>query len=598
MPTSTAGPRHPAGRPDPVLPPGRRTAGGDRRRRHLVPRAPGRVHRGVPAGPVQHADRLRRGRGGHLGEQLAPGGRAAAAHRARRRAGHAALCAGARPATSSAYGALRDTGAWTRPTSAPATWWSWPAASGWPRCAAPSTSWSHRPDAEGGRSVRARRCPRARPAHLRRRLEAWERAGAVVQSPWTAATELDRPRRAWSPRCWTSGFDPATTTALVCGPEIMMRFTARALIDRGVDPDRIRVSLERNMQCGIGCAATASSARSCSAATGPSSPTPGVVAGCSASASDDHPHAATPPTHAGRVEVRLLRRLPAQPARLRGRAPRRWPATFEIAHFTEMSGPTVAGPYDLSLVEGSITTAGGRRAHPGGPGQSGRWSPSAPAPPPAASRACATSPPRGLRRDRLRAPRVHRHPRHLDPDLGPRRRWTSSCTAARSTGASCSRCSPPSWPADARPSPATACARSARRGARCACSSPAARPASGPVTRAGCGALCPRVGRGCFGCFGPAETANTASLAAQLRRQGLAPVDASRLFAHLQRRRPGLPRGVGAQGGPVPVRWRIRRAGGGTDEPWLTGSGARSASRAWPGSRARARCGSRCTTAR
>jgi NAD(P)H-flavin reductase len=32
----------------------------------------------------------------------------------------------------------------------------------------------------------------------------------------------------------------------------MMRFTARALIAEGVDPKRILVSLERNMQCGIG----------------------------------------------------------------------------------------------------------------------------------------------------------------------------------------------------------------------------------------------------------------------------------------------------------------------------------------------------------
>ena len=31
-----------------------------------------------------------------------------------------------------------------------------------------------------------------------------------------------------------------------------MRFTARSLADRGVDPGRIRVSLERNMQCGLG----------------------------------------------------------------------------------------------------------------------------------------------------------------------------------------------------------------------------------------------------------------------------------------------------------------------------------------------------------
>ena len=46
-------------------------------------------------------------------------------------------------------------------------------------------------------------------------------------------------------------FDPGTT-ALVCGPEIMMRFCARALMDKGLKPDNIRISLERNMQCGIG----------------------------------------------------------------------------------------------------------------------------------------------------------------------------------------------------------------------------------------------------------------------------------------------------------------------------------------------------------
>jgi len=49
-----------------------------------------------------------------------------------------------------------------------------------------------------------------------------------------------------------AGFDPARTTALVCGPEIMMRFTARALVDMGVDRARVLVSLERNMQCGLG----------------------------------------------------------------------------------------------------------------------------------------------------------------------------------------------------------------------------------------------------------------------------------------------------------------------------------------------------------
>ena len=55
-------------------------------------------------------------------------------------------------------------------------------------------------------------------------------------------------------------------------------------------------------------------------------------------------------------------------------------------------------------------------------------------------------------------------------------------------------------------------------------------PCLGPVTRAGCGALCPAVDRGCFGCFGPADTANTSSLASRLLADHLAPVDASRLF--------------------------------------------------------------------
>lgn len=46
--------------------------------------------------------------------------------------------------------------------------------------------------------------------------------------------------------------DPVRTTALICGPEAMMRFAAEALLDNGMAPRDIRVSLERNMQCGIG----------------------------------------------------------------------------------------------------------------------------------------------------------------------------------------------------------------------------------------------------------------------------------------------------------------------------------------------------------
>jgi anaerobic sulfite reductase subunit B len=47
-------------------------------------------------------------------------------------------------------------------------------------------------------------------------------------------------------------FDPAAAVALVVGPEIMMHFTAAALVERGIGADRIYVSMERNMQCGLG----------------------------------------------------------------------------------------------------------------------------------------------------------------------------------------------------------------------------------------------------------------------------------------------------------------------------------------------------------
>jgi len=47
-------------------------------------------------------------------------------------------------------------------------------------------------------------------------------------------------------------FDPFNAVALVCGPEVMMRFTVRELESRGVDPENIFISLERSMKCGIG----------------------------------------------------------------------------------------------------------------------------------------------------------------------------------------------------------------------------------------------------------------------------------------------------------------------------------------------------------
>jgi anaerobic sulfite reductase subunit B len=73
------------------------------------------------------------------------------------------------------------------------------------------------------------------------------------------ALTVDAAGRGWTGRVGVvpalvarAAFDPARTTALVCGPEIMMRFAVAALLDRGVPADRVHLSMERNMQCGIG----------------------------------------------------------------------------------------------------------------------------------------------------------------------------------------------------------------------------------------------------------------------------------------------------------------------------------------------------------
>ncbi|BCJ49319.1 oxidoreductase [Actinoplanes sp. NBRC 14428] len=55
-------------------------------------------------------------------------------------------------------------------------------------------------------------------------------------------------------------------------------------------------------------------------------------------------------------------------------------------------------------------------------------------------------------------------------------------------------------------------------------------PCLGPVTRAGCGALCPAYRRGCYGCFGPMETPNAAAEAALLRATGLSDEDVRRMY--------------------------------------------------------------------
>lgn len=49
-----------------------------------------------------------------------------------------------------------------------------------------------------------------------------------------------------------ASFDPEAAVTFVCGPEIMMRFTIQDLERKGITGDRLYVSMERNMKCGIG----------------------------------------------------------------------------------------------------------------------------------------------------------------------------------------------------------------------------------------------------------------------------------------------------------------------------------------------------------
>ena len=47
-------------------------------------------------------------------------------------------------------------------------------------------------------------------------------------------------------------FEPSDTVAMVCGPEVMMRFTVQALQERGVAAENTFISMERNMKCAVG----------------------------------------------------------------------------------------------------------------------------------------------------------------------------------------------------------------------------------------------------------------------------------------------------------------------------------------------------------
>jgi sulfhydrogenase subunit delta len=206
-------------------------------------------------------------------------------------------------------------------------------------------------------------------------------------------------------------------------------------------------------------------------------------------------------------------------------------AEADIAHFTEATSTDTPGPYDISLVEGSVTTAADaeriRRIR-------------------AASRtlitigACATA--GGIQALRNFGDvaeftaTVYARPEyiatlatstavadHVPVDFELRgcpidKRQLLGVLSALLAGRQ------PRIPGH------SVCQECKLRGTACVLVAHGT-PCLGPVTQAGCGAICPAFGRGCYGCFGPMASPNTAALLPTLLELGMSRPEIGRVYA-------------------------------------------------------------------
>lgn len=202
----------------------------------------------------------------------------------------------------------------------------------------------------------------------------------------------------------------------------------------------------------------------------------------------------------------------------------------EIAYFMEASRAAVAGPYDVSLVEGSITTPHDAERIREVRRQSKRL---------ITIGACATA--GGIQalrnfRDVGEMTRmVYAHPEYIDTlaqstPIGQhvlvdfelrgcpinKRQLLEVISALLNERR-------PSVRAD------SVCTECKRRGTVCVMVAKGT-PCLGPVTHAGCGALCPSYDRGCYGCYGPMESPNVASLSRWWENLGAEPSDLVRAY--------------------------------------------------------------------
>jgi anaerobic sulfite reductase subunit B len=86
----------------------------------------------------------------------------------------------------------------------------------------------------------------------RAQLQEWRDSIDVAVTVDTAGGDWDGPVGVVPKLVAGASFRPEQTVALVCGPEVMMHFALEALLERGVAPDRIHLSMERHMDCGVG----------------------------------------------------------------------------------------------------------------------------------------------------------------------------------------------------------------------------------------------------------------------------------------------------------------------------------------------------------
>ena len=198
---------------------------------------------------------------------------------------------------------------------------------------------------------------------------------------------------------------------------------------------------------------------------------------------------------------------------------------LEIAYFPEATSAVVEGPYDVSLVEGSISTPHDVERIEEVRAQSGIL---------VTIGACATSGGiqalRNFANVREWIPLVYASPEfvstldtstpiadHVRVDLELRGCPIAKAQLVETVSALLNARRP-------RIPTTSVCTECKARGTPCVMVAEGT-PCLGPVTQSGCGAICPAYGRGCYGCFGPMESPNVDALARQWHELGATDLD-------------------------------------------------------------------------